>query len=79
MMLFGLLIWIGLIVVAWKKDWKSWALMPVVIPLIIGFFCGLFGLEFDTTKFQFFYSVCFVWLLYMAIKKPKPKPTKDKT
>ncbi|MDD5311454.1 MAG: hypothetical protein PHO26_00265 [Dehalococcoidia bacterium] len=30
-----------LTIAAWKKGWKAWALVPLGIPVVVGFFIGL--------------------------------------
>ena len=37
-----LVIEIGLMVAAWQRGWKAWALLPIVLVYAIAFFFGMF-------------------------------------
>jgi hypothetical protein len=70
-----LILEIGLTIAAWKRGWKGWAVLPLVIAFFIGFFWGLvnggpleellgFGIIFDV--------LCIVALIVM-IARPRRK------
>ena len=80
MILFFIIAWIGLTIIAWRKGWKEKSLQPFGASVLIGmcdsfFEWGIFG----TPLHQIISWSLFGWLIYMAIKKPKAsKSNKNK-
>lgn len=70
-----LIIEIILTVAAWKKGWKAWALVPIGIPLIIGFIVGLTmdpsqSIDAAVAPLIVIELACVAVLAFMAYRRP---------
>ena len=78
----GLIVEIVLAIVAWRRGWKAWALLPlgagVVLAFIVGFIIGLSdeGDDFPVEAFAIFDLVIIVVMIIM-IAKPREIPSGD--
>ncbi len=68
-----LFIEIALTMAAWKRGWKGWALLPIVIAMGIGFMSGLFMVS-EESAFAFGLMLdlmCAAALVGMVVAKKK--------
>jgi hydrogenase/urease accessory protein HupE len=74
-----LILEIGLVIAAWKRGWKGWALMPIVIGFCAGFITGLVvgdtgGSEEDFFPIGIIFDVLVIGALVTMISKPRRVP-----
>jgi peptidoglycan/LPS O-acetylase OafA/YrhL len=75
-----LLIEIVLIVIAWRKGWKAWALVPIAVAfctgLICGVVCGLTGTDVEQIMgiCLVMEGFCIASLVVMAVRGRKLVP-----
>jgi pSer/pThr/pTyr-binding forkhead associated (FHA) protein len=60
-----------LTIFAWRRGWKGWALLPIVITFIIGFIVGFSGGGMEIMLI--FVALEFIALITMIIVKPKKR------